>query len=76
MDFYRSTKKELDTNIYAFILGANLFDASEDKSTPLHVAVREGFHDIAKILIKFGASVNCLSTHEGETPLLIACRKV
>ena len=48
--------------------GANAKETLEDKRTLLHLAAQMGFAGRAKLLIRYGAEVNCIDDR-GKTPL-------
>ncbi|WP_415238652.1 ankyrin repeat domain-containing protein [Seleniivibrio woodruffii] len=48
---------------------APILNGFNDGHTPLHVACRSGFYDIAKILIEAGADINAIEPTFGAVPL-------
>ena len=53
--------------------GADVNIAEADGYSPLHIAVSNGFFDIAKHLVKKGSNVN-LQNKEGSTPLFLGVK--
>ena len=53
--------------------GASVNARNEQDFTPLHIACRYGHLDIAKLLVKKGANIEAMITHNQATPLNIAC---
>lgn len=51
--------------------GADVNRADAMGWTPLHLAVREAFHEAVDLLLAYGADVNA-ANHNGSTPLLLA----
>lgn len=56
-------------------LGLSLDVKNSEGYSPLHLAVQEGLAHFVKILIRFGADVNCQSTNDKMTPLDMAKEK-
>ena len=46
----------------------------EDKSTPLHLASRQGYKDVARLLLERGADAT-VQTNDGSTPLHLASQR-
>jgi outer membrane protein TolC len=55
--------------------GVNVNSMSLDGTTPLYIAVEQGYMDMAQLLIKSGAEVNVHADDEKWTPLMIAASR-
>lgn len=53
---------------------ANPFITDPNGDTALHLALREGFQELAESLIKAGAGLNVVGK-DGKTPLILASEK-
>lgn len=54
--------------------GVHVEAESSDRKTALTIAIKEGFFDIAALLIERGADVNVPAPSDGHTPLMCAVR--
>lgn len=55
--------------------GVHVEAESSDRKTALTIAIKEGFFDIAALLIERGADVNVPAPSDGHTPLMCAVRE-
>jgi len=55
--------------------GVHVEAESSDRKTALTIAIKEGFFDIAALLIERGADVNVPAPSDGHTPLMYAVRE-
>lgn len=69
---YAASRGSFEATNCLLALGATVDEQDQEGNTPLHLAVRNGRDDIAKLLVKYKNSVMFVKNHQGQVPCHIA----